>query len=103
MLIYNTTFQADSKDAENFVIWIHQVYIPKAQESGLLRSARLSRILSHHDENSECFSLQFEVESSAQLHDWYKKDGQSLHSEMLKTFDTKVVGFTTLMEVIEES
>ena len=103
MLIYNTTFQTESGDAENFIIWIHQVYIPKAKESGILRNARLSRILSHHDESSECFSLQFEVESSAQLHEWYKKDGNPLHEEMLKLFDNKVVGFTTLMEVIEES
>lgn len=103
MLIYNTTYQVDDNDAKNFVVWIHQVYIPKVQESGMLTGARLSRILSHRNESGECFSLQFEVESSAVLHKWYSSQGCKLNDEMLKIFNDKVVGFTTLMEVIEES
>lgn len=103
MLVYNTTYQVNFDDARNFVIWIHQVYIPKAQASGLLSHPRLCKILSHHDEDSECFSLQFEVESSAALHQWYTQCGAALHEELLKLFKEKAVGFTTLMEVIEES
>ncbi len=103
MLVYNTTYQVDFDDARNFVIWIHQVYIPKAQESGLLARPRLCKVLSHHDEDSECFSLQFEVESSAVLHRWYTQYGTALHEEMMKLFKDKVAGFTTLMEIIEES
>lgn len=103
MLVYNITFQVDFNDARNFVIWVHQVYIPKALKEGILQKARLCRILSHHDEDSECFSLQFEVENSAVLHRWYQAYGRALHDEMLKIFNEKVVAFTTLMEVIEES
>lgn len=103
MLVYNITFQVDFNDARNFVIWVHQVYIPKAMEEGILQKARLCRILSHHDEDSECFSLQFEVENSAALHRWYQVNGRALHDEMLKIFSEKVVAFTTLMEVIEEA
>ncbi len=103
MLIYNTTYQVPFLEARNFVIWIHQCYIPKVLEFGFLKNARLSKILSHRDEDSECFSLQFEVESSARLHHWYNKQGAQLNAELLKMFDEKVVGFTTLMEVIEES
>ena len=68
----------------------------------LLDKPRLCKILSHHDEDSECFSLQFEVESSARLHEWYVKHGEKLLQEMQKVFKDKAVGFTTLMEVIEE-
>ncbi len=102
MLIYNTTYHVTFDEASNFVIWIHQVYIPQAQASGLLNSPRLCKILSHRDEDSECFSLQFEVENSARLHEWYVKNGESLNSEMVKLFKEKVAGFTTLMEIIEE-
>lgn len=103
MLIYNTTYQVDFDDARNFVIWVHQAYIPKALASGLLARPRLCKILSHHDEDSECFSLQFEVESSAILHKWYTQCGNALHEELQKLFKDKAVGFTTLMEIIEES
>ena len=61
MLVYNITFQVDFNEARNFVIWAHQVYIQKTLETGLLQKARLSKILSHRDEDTECFSLQFEV------------------------------------------
>lgn len=103
MLVYNITFQVDFNDARNFVIWIHQAYIPRALEGAILHNARLCKILSHHDEDSECFSLQFEVEDSAALHKWYKQYGVALHEEMLKIFDQKVIAFTTLMEVIDEA
>ena len=83
MLVYNTTYHVTFDDARNFVIWIHQVYIPQALDS-------------------ECFSLQFEVESSARLHEWYVKHGETLLQEMQKVFKDKAAGFTTLMEVIEE-
>ena len=102
MLVYNTTYHVDADDARNFVIWLHQVYIPQALDSGLLYRPRLCKILSHHEEGSECFSLQFEVEDSARLHEWYVKHGETLHREMEKVFKDKALGFTTLMEPIEE-
>ena len=102
MLVYNTTYHVTFDDARNFVIWIHQVYIPQALASGLLDKQRLCKIMSHHDEDSECFYLQFEVESSARLHEWYVKHGEKLLQEMQKVFKDKAAGFTTLMEVIEE-
>lgn len=101
MLIYNTTFQTDVQEAQNLVIYLHEKYIPEAQASGVMKNARLSRILSHRDADSECFSVQFEVEDTAQLHKWYSSDGMRLNNEMLKLFKNKVVGFPTMMEVIE--
>lgn len=102
MLIYNTTYQVSQGDAQHFIIWIHNVYIPKAEESNMLRRPRLCRILSHHEDDSECFSLQFEVENSTVLHKWYQETGISLNEELIRLFEDKAVGFSTLMEIIEE-
>ena len=101
MLIYNTTYQIDIDDARNFVIWLHEAYIPTVSGDGRLTNPRLTRILSHKDQNSECFSLQWEVADSATLHRWHVAQGVALNDEMMKTFKDKVVGFPTLMEVIE--
>lgn len=101
MFIYNTTFQASIDDAQNLIIYLHEKYIPEAQQSGIMQRARMSRILSHRDELSECFSVQFEAESMAQIHQWYSSDGKRLNDELLKLFKNKVVGFPTIMEVIE--
>ena len=65
MLIYNTTFHVNLSDAQNFVIWLNECYIPCAQESGELAHPRITRILSHKEPDSECFSLQWDFHRSA--------------------------------------
>lgn len=97
MIIYNTTYTVSSGDAKNFIIWINEAYIPKAQEDGILKKARLLQILTHKDPDTECFSLQFEAESVGLLQKWYVQKGKVLVEEMLKLFGEKVVGFSTIM------
>jgi hypothetical protein len=101
MLIYNTTYQMAVEDARNFVIWISESYIPQVEADGRLKNARLLRILSHKDQETECFSLQWEVEDSTVLHKWHTEQGMNLNNELNKVFKDKVVGFATLMEVIK--
>ena len=100
MLIYNTTFQVEMDDARNFVIWLNECYIPEVEKSGELKNPRITRILSHKEPDSECFSLQWEVENSSALHHWHTSQGARLNDEMMKLFKDKVIGFPTLMEVI---
>lgn len=100
MLVYNTTFHVELDDARNFVIWLNECYIPEAEKSGELKNPRILRILSHKEQDSECFSLQWEVEDSTALHRWHTTCGAKLNEEMMKIFKGKVVGFPTLMEVI---
>ena len=82
-------------------VGVDNIDIPAATESGFLQRPRLCRILSHHDKDSECFSLQFEAEDTAKLHEWYVKKEAALHEELQKVFKDKVAGFSTIMEVIE--
>lgn len=103
MLLYNTTYHVPVDEARNFVIWIHQCFLPQVSAFGFLTHGRLSRILSHREDGSECFSLQFDVESSARLHHWYNKQGTALNEEMKRVFNDRVLGFSTLMEIIEEA
>ena len=82
------------------IIWLHECYIPEAEKSGELKNPRILRILSHKEQDSECFSVQWEVEDSAALHRWHTQTGARLNEELMKTFKDKVIGFPTLMEVI---
>ena len=100
MLIYNTTYHVEMDDARNFVIWLNECYIPEVEKSGELKNPRILRVLSHQEQGSECFSLQWEVENSAVLHHWHTEQGARLNGEMMKVFKDKVIGFPTLMEVI---
>ena len=98
MIVYNTTYTMPVSDARNFVIWVSESMLPRIEGNGLLKCPRMMRILSHHDQETECFSLQFETESSATLHKWYTQQGTSLHQELVKMFDERIVGFSTIME-----
>ena len=101
MIIHNTTYVVPNSDARDFVIWVHQVLLPRATASADVQRGRLSRILSHKEDDSECFSVQLEAESTAHLHRWVAGQGRSLNDEMLRLFEGRVAGFGTLLEVID--
>lgn len=100
MLVYNTTFQVDTDVESNFIIWIKEVYIHEVLKAGMLSSPRLCKILSHLDEGSS-FSLQWEVENSTILHRWHMEHGAKLNDQIQQLFKDKVIGFPTLMELME--
>ncbi len=100
MLIYNTTYHVEESEDKYFLIWMQEYYLPEVEKQGVLHAPRITRILSHREEGSICYSVQFEVENSAQLHQWHREQGVKLNEELLKLFKDKVVGFPTLMEVI---
>lgn len=100
MIIYNTTYTIPIEEARNFVIWLHETYMEKIEKSNMLQEPKLYRILSHKDQESECFSLQFKVENTKKLHKWYIEQGKTLQEEMQKLFEGKVIGFSTLLEEI---
>ncbi len=87
-------------DARNFVIWVNESLIPRVADNGRLKEPRLLRILSHREQDSECFSLQFRVTDTAQLHKWYGELGEPMNRELTKLFDGRIVGFSTIMEEI---
>lgn len=100
MLIYNTTYHVEAEEEKNFLIWMQEYYLPEVEKEGTLRMPRITRILSHLEEGSSCFSVQFEVEDSARLHRWHQQQGVGLNAELQKIFKEKVIGFPTLMEVL---
>lgn len=100
MLLYNTTYHVETEEEKYFLIWLQEYYLPEVEKYGALKMPRVLRILSHMEEGSTCFSVQFEVENSAVLHKWHREQGVKLNEELLKMFKQKVVGFPTLMEVL---
>lgn len=100
MLIFNTTYHVEEDQEKYFLIWLQEYYLPEIEKNGILHAPRIARILSHREEGSTCFSVQFEVEDSTRLHYWHQEQGIKLTEELLKIFKDKVVGFPTLMEVL---
>lgn len=101
MIIYNTTYNVDNSIAVAYIKWLRTKFIPLATKSGELKEARLAHLMVENDGNTNSFSLQFTVENVDTLEKWYKKDGAPLIIELENTFGQKVVGFTTIMTVMD--
>ncbi len=102
MLIYNTTYQVETGQAGYFRIWLHEVLIPEVRAADMgLRNPRLRRVLSHREEGSECYCLEWEVENSAVLHRWHLTQGRHFEDERQKMFGEKVMAFSTLLEALD--
>lgn len=101
MLIFNTTYQVSEAQARNFLIWLTQSYIPLVMQHGALAEPHLAEVLSHKDENSRSYTLQFDVKDSATLHKWHLEQGTKMAQELIKMFHQEVVGFSTLLEKMD--
>ena len=101
MLIYNTTYALQEEDLACFLAWVREKMIPMVHADGALSDGRLARILSQGGDEGHSFSLQFTVTDSATLHKWFLRQGRPLQAEMHQIFGDRVVGFSTLMEVVE--
>lgn len=100
MLVYNTTYHIDSDQEQYFLIWMKEFYLPQIARKALLHSPRMLRVTSHRDEGV-CYCVQLEAESSALLHRWHREQGAALNEELNRLFKDRVVGFATLMEVVD--
>ena len=101
MIVYNTTYNVSNDTAVAFIKWLRNRYVPFATESGELKEARLSHLMVKTEDNCNSFSLQFTVENVDVLEKWYQKCGAELLHEMETTFGQKVVGFTTIMTIMD--
>lgn len=102
MIIYNTTYQIDPSIHEEALNWIKESLIPKILQTKHLTNPRLVKVLTD-DPNNNSYSLQFEVDSVADLNTWYKQTGAAIYSDLTKKYGNKLLGFTTLLEHIELS
>ena len=100
MLIYNTTYTMPNDDARGFVIWVKESMLPRAEQEATPIEGRLLRILSHHDQETECFSVQLAMADTTALHRWYIGQGKKLNDELLKMFGDRIVAFSTIMEEV---
>lgn len=101
MLIFNTTYHVEGDVRDNFLIWVKQCLIPAIAGHGALSNPRLMEVLSHREEGVYNYSLQWEVENSSVLHKWHTEHGSKMNEELVKIFKDKVIGFPTLLEVLD--
>lgn len=59
MLLYNVTVGMDKAIEREWIDWVKEFYIPAVIETGYFQNAKLYRVVTHDDEHSVSYSLQF--------------------------------------------
>lgn len=57
--------------------------------------------MTENEDQGESYSLQFHVKDTDILSHWYAETGEDLACALTQKFNNQVVGFTTLLEIIE--
>ena len=98
MLIYNTTYQVEEGQEDNFLIWIKEFYLPEVER---VRDApQLYFVYSVTVQRAEpVIPFHFEVENSGVSIAGIWKGTKLGRKNLVKIFQDKVVGFPTLYGV----
>lgn len=101
MVTINTTFHVDEEIKRDFIDYMKNTYIAEALTDKKLTNARLCRIHAQKVEGGISYSIQFTFNTLDDLDRWDKSRGLKLNEELIKKFQDKVAGFSTLLEEIE--
>lgn len=102
MILYNTTFVLAPSTETDFLSFMREVYIPALEADTLVRTPRLHRVIPQDKEaNALSFALHFYAEGESHLQDILSNTGLRIADLLVKRFGEQVLGFSTIMHVIE--
>jgi len=101
MLIVNTTYNVSESIEEEWKEWVLIEYIPQVIAPGLLNNPRFHRLLIENEPGNKSYALQFEVEDLDALELWFKNHSAEIQKCQSNKFQEKVLGFTTIMEILD--
>jgi len=92
MIIYNITCSVDIDVADEWLLWIKNEHIPPLLKSGLFENYKMLKVLSHDDDKTLSFALQFYAKGLENIEAYHHND------EMIKRYGDKVLTYPTLLE-----
>lgn len=101
MIIYNTTFHVSDEVERMFLDYIRLQYVPMATADGIMKNPILTRVMGSAHDGGMSYALQMQAESVKELQKWCLGTGKTLSARISTHFGNSVVGFTTMMDVID--
>lgn len=99
MILYNVTVSVDETIHQKWLAWMIEEHIPKVMATGKFVDSKMYRVLLEKD-NQITYSIQYFVESMAQLQLYQALDANTLQAEHQKIFSDKVLAFRTVLEEV---
>lgn len=101
MLTINTTFFVSTSYLDVFLSWIKQQYIPQMLETKQFVSPRFCQILSNQADDTESFSLQFDLISEHTREEWELVFQEKTQKELQLLFNEHVLIFSTVFKQLD--
>ena len=98
MLLYNITVGIDKEIEAEWTEWIKNVYIAFVMKTGLFTEYKLYKVLTHDDETSVSYSIQFMATSIENVVLYLEKFAPVIVEEQREKFKDRHVVFNTLLE-----
>ena len=98
IFLYNVTIGVDKEIEMEWLQWMKDYYLPRAMQSGAFLEHRIYKVLTHEDENSVSYSVQYFSDAIEKIVQYLNNDGKVLLEELRNRYKEKHVVFNTLLQ-----
>ena len=92
MIVYNVTFSVDKEIAEEWLSWMKDEHLPSL--SGLFKSYTILKVLSHEDDQTDSFAVQYYTESMKNIELYHANE------EVFQRYGERVLSYPTLLREV---
>ncbi|HTH58294.1 MAG TPA: DUF4286 family protein [Cyclobacteriaceae bacterium] len=96
--LYNVTIGVDKEIELDWLSWMKDYYLPKAMGSGAFIDHKIYKVLTHEDEGSVSYSIQYFSDAIEKIVFYLNNDGKVLVEELRLRFKDRHVVFNTLLQ-----
>ncbi len=98
IFLYNVTIGIDKEIESEWLEWMKKYYLPTAMKTGAFSEFKIYKVLTHEDETSVSYSVQYFSDAIEKIVQYLNNDGKMLVEEHRARFKDKHVVFNTLLQ-----
>ena len=98
--LYNVTIGVDKEIENDWLLWMRNHYLPKAMSSGAFTDHKIYKVLTHEDEGSVSYSVQYFSDAIEKIVFYLNNDVKILVEELRTQFKDRHVVFNTLLQEV---
>ena len=103
MIIYNVTLKVNRSISEEWLEWLKKTHSKEMLETTLFYDCRICRLLEQDDTEDLTFVVQYYCRSLNDYRNYMENHAEAMRRKGTERFGTQVLGFRTLMEVLDEN
>lgn len=101
MVLYNVTVSIDKGAEAVWLEWMKGEHVPKVMGTGMFVERKIFKLLSHAEEDSVTYAVQYFAESIDRINKYEEKHAGPLQAEHVAKFKDRFVAFRTLLERVD--